>query len=261
MISEVCRIALEAGAKILEVREAAIAAVRFKDDLSPVTEADLAANECIVSQLAKLSDDPIVSEETSPRLEVGERFWLVDPLDGTKDFVAGKDSFVVNIGLVAKGVPILGVVFVPVLGELYWAERGKGAYKGLTFADGQKIENRRAGFELKALASGSHTSPRLQLFLEQSNIVTLERYGSALKLCRIAEGNADLYPRFGPTSEWDTAAGHAILNEAGCHLLSMSTGEPLGYGKSEFQNGGFVASRRNLDLTGQLRQLQQMTKK
>ncbi len=253
MISEVCRIAIEAGAKILELREAALAAVQFKADMSPVTEADLAANECIVTQLEKLSRDPIVSEETSPNLEVGDRFWLVDPLDGTKDFVAGKDSFVVNIGLVEKGVPILGVVFAPVLGELFWAQAGAGAYKGSEFKNGQKIENRRAGRELKALASGHHTSPRMRSFLEQNNIVSLERYGSALKLCRIAEGVADLYPRFGPTSEWDTAAGHAILNEAGCHLLAMSTGEPLAYRKANFQNEGFIASRRTLDLTEEIR--------
>lgn len=252
MLADLCRIAQEAGEKILEVRRSAVMGTRLKGDQSPVTQADLLANECIVTQLARLSSLPIVSEESSPDQAVGESFWLVDPLDGTKDFVAGKDSFVVNIGLIERGRPVLGVVYAPVSGELFWAEAGKGAYKGSLFTNGQRIFNRSQRVEFKALASGSLMTPRLQGFLDALHITHLQRYGSALKICRVAEGEADLYPRFGETHEWDTAAGHAILNEAGCKLVDMASGQELRYGKPGFLNGGFIVSRTDLDFVEKL---------
>jgi 3'(2'), 5'-bisphosphate nucleotidase len=247
-IEAISRIAVEAGEKIMEIRRTQREDVRYKADASPVTEADLAANEWIVTRLEMLDIAPIVSEESSPDIAVPDHFWLVDPLDGTKDFVAGKDTFVVNIALVEAGRPVLGVVFAPALGELFWAELGKGAYKGKAFSStATQIRNVSQRERLRVLASGSHMTPRLQSFIDLLQVEDLTRYGSALKMCRVAEGVADLYPRLGGTSEWDTAAGQMLLEESGCKTLDLTTGKTLRYGKPQFRNPGFVAARADLD--------------
>ncbi|MCM2280967.1 MAG: 3'(2'),5'-bisphosphate nucleotidase CysQ [Bdellovibrionaceae bacterium] len=250
MIEAVTRIAIEAGAEIMAIRRSTGPTVQIKADASPVTQADLAANERIVTQLKILQVAPIVSEESALPEVVPDRFWLVDPLDGTKDFIAGRDTFVVNIALVESGKPVLGVVYAPALDELFWAQKGQGAFKsaGLgTRTTVQRIQNTSTRDRFKVLASGSQMTPRLQAFIDALTIDELTRFGSALKMCRVAEGEADLYPRFGPTSEWDTAAGQVILEEANCKLVDMSTDLSLRYGKAGFRNPGFIACRADLD--------------
>lgn len=268
MVEAVAQIAVDAGTRIMQIRTAGAGnapSVRFKADASPVTEADLAANEIIVTRLERLGVAPIISEESvsdsasaTRSVPTRERmFWLVDPLDGTKDFIAGRDTFVVSIALIADGRPTLGLVYAPALGELFWAEAGRGSFKTLRpdVRDTVRVFNSSARQRLRVLASGSHISPRLQAFLDSLAVEDFHRYGSALKMCRVAEGAADLYPRFGPTSEWDTAAGQIILEEANCKLVEMATGATLRYGKPQFRNPGFVASRVDLDFTAALRPL------
>lgn len=256
MIDKVKELAIQAGKKIMELRDESLAAVNFKQDESPVTAADLASNSLIVEGLTKLAVAPVVSEEgilPSP----SDDFWLVDPLDGTKDFVAGKPSFIVNIALIKNRQPVLGVLYAPMTEELFWAEEGSGAYKSVTGSTSERIFNANDSSHLKVLASGSHMAARMREFLESLPLDSLERYGSALKMCRIAEGVADLYPRMGPTHEWDTAAGHVVLNEAGCKLLDVVTGEDLKYGKPGFLNGSFVVARKDIDILPQLRKLRE----
>jgi 3'(2'), 5'-bisphosphate nucleotidase len=249
MINEIIQIAQQAGEKIMDIRRANLNSVRYKADASPVTEADLASNEWIVTRLEKLGVAPIVSEETSPQISVPDRFWIVDPLDGTKDYVAGKDTFVVNIALIDGGYPVLGVIHAPALGETYWAQKGQGAFKSEAAVPTNpvRITNQRTETEYRVLASGSQTSERMQAFLDELPVSDLSRYGSALKMCRVAEGAADLYPRFGDTHEWDTAPGQIILEESRCKLVVLATGERLKYGKPTFLNPGFIASRADLD--------------
>ncbi len=255
MIEFITKIAVEAGEKIMEIRRSAGLSVRYKADASPVTEADLTANRHIVTHLESLRVAPIVSEESSPAVTVADTFWLVDPLDGTRDFVAGRDTFVVSIALVNGGAPVLGALYAPALGELFWAEKGKGAFKKEPTGSPKRIFNKSTRDKLRVLASGSQMTPSLQTFVDGLAVGELTRFGSALKMCRVAEGEADLYPRFGRTSEWDTAAGHILLEEAGCKLVDMATGLTLRYGKPEFSNPGFIACRAGLDFVETFRDL------
>lgn len=251
MIEDVVRLAEEAGQKILKYYFSGDWSVASKDDKSPLTQADLAANEILVRGLESLSKDKVISEESDPRdREPTERFWLVDPLDGTRDFVAKLDTFVVSIGLIENGYPIKGVIHSPVLGKTWWAEVGQGAWS----SDRERIQNRSERYDLIAAGSRSMPSERMQIFYDHFSIREVIRFGSALKFCRLGEGEVDLYPRFGPTYEWDTAAGQIIAEEAGCKVLDISTGERLKYAKPGLLNqGGFMASRADLDLLGPLR--------
>lgn len=251
MLDTVIGLAREAGEEILKIYRSGQWTVLTKGDDSPLTQADLAANTIIVPGLQKLDASiPVVSEESDPKtVKVGSRFWLVDPLDGTRDFIARTDTFVVSVGLVQDGYPVMGVIYAPVLGLMWWAEKGKGA-----FADGKRIFNNSKRSSLIAAGSRSMPSERMQMFYDHFSIQDVQRYGSALKFCRLAEGEVDLYPRFGQTSEWDTAGGQAIAEEAGCKVIEVTTGERLKYGKPEFlNNGGFMASRGDLDLVAPLR--------
>lgn len=228
--------------------------VRRKSDSSPVTKADADAERLILPVLATLAPAlPIVSEEAVeaggfPRL-VGGRFWLVDPLDGTKEFIARNGEFTVNIALIEDGRPVLGVVHLPALGLTYAGlcpEDGGGrALEAGAGADAHPIRARATPPEgAVVLASRSHgDSVRLAAFLAGLRISGQRVAGSALKFCVIAKGEADLYPRFGPTMEWDTAAGHAVLAAAGGTVETFA-GEPLAYGKPGFVNGPFVARGR-----------------
>lgn len=250
MIPEIVRLAREAGAEILKIYRSGAWTVSAKGDDSPLTQADLAANDIILAGLRDLSADPIVSEESDPHSVVtGERFWLVDPLDGTRDFVAKLDTFVVSIGLVENGRPILGVIHAPVFGETWWASRGEGAFR-----DGERIFNRSTREKLIAAGSRSIPSDRMKRFDEIFSIEEVRRFGSALKFCRLAEGQIDLYPRFGLIHEWDTAAGQIIAEEAGCKVIEISSGQVLGYGKPGLvHRGGFVASRADLEIVDRLK--------
>lgn len=246
MLEEIRQLAREAGEEIMKYYRAGNWTVSAKGDHSPLTQADLAANSILVSGLKSLTSEPIVSEESDPlSVKVGDRFWLVDPLDGTRDFVARLDTFVICIARVENGYPVFGLIHQPVTGETWWAEKGKGAFG----PNGQRLMNRETRKELIAAGSRSMPSERMKEFYKYFSIKEVRRYGSALKFCRLAEGDVDLYPRFGPTNEWDTAAGQIIAEEAGCKVIDLKTGERLKYGKPDFENrGGFMASRSDLDL-------------
>jgi 3'(2'), 5'-bisphosphate nucleotidase len=258
MQEDVCQLAEAAGREILRIYKQGNWTVTAKSDESPLTQADLAANAIIVPGLQGISRAPVVSEESDPLSmkvgdKLGDKFWLVDPLDGTRDFIARLDTFVVSIGLIENGYPIFGVVHSPVTGETWWAEKGRGAFG----PGGEKIfhSGRRDGRREKLIAAGSRSMPseRMQVFYDLFSIGEVQRYGSALKFCKLAQGDVDLYPRFGPTSEWDTAGGQIIAEEAGCKVIDLLTGQRLRYGKPNFANSGFVASREDLDIVGRLR--------
>lgn len=226
--------------------------VSAKSDESPLTQADLAANQILVTGLEKLTAETIVSEESDPKsMTVGRSFWLIDPLDGTRDFVSRLDSFVICIARIEDAEPVFGMIHAPVTGETWYAEKGGGCFG----PNGERVFNGERRTALIAAGSRSMPSDRMRIFYEHFSIQEVQRFGSALKFCRLAEGKVDLYPRFGPTSEWDTAAGQIICEEAGCKVLDIATGERLKYGKPAFENrGGFMASRADLDLIKPLKE-------
>ena len=220
--------------------------IEEKQDDSPVTKADKAANIVIVDALQKLFPQiPAVSEEgAKPVLEQGATFWLIDPLDGTKSFIKGLDEFTTNIALIENGQPVIGVLGVPAQKNIYKAILGQGAFK----REGENGEwkpihasAQRDEEGVRIVSSLSHRSPKLEAWLEQQGIKVKSRVGagSALKFGLVAEGKAELYPRIGPTMEWDTAAGHCIAQAAGCTMTTL-TGEPFLYGKQGYLNGGFL---------------------
>lgn len=245
LLLELSAIAVLAGQAILKIY-AQDFAVRQKSDESPVTEADEAAESIILELLKKMDPaTPIVSEEAAAKGLTpdhgGGRFWLVDPLDGTKEFVKRSGEFTVNIGLIEDGVPTQGVVLAPVLNQLFVGGRD-GAWKKDGDGPWMPIVCRPVPEEgLSVVASRSHGDPdKINAYLAGRKIAHLVKAGSSLKICRIAEGVADVYPRFGPTSEWDTAAGHAVLLGAGGRLETLD-GQPLRYGKDSILNPDFVA--------------------
>ena len=236
-----------AGSAILKIYQSNNFQIEAKKDKekSPITEADLVANAVIIKGLKDISDYPIVTEESDVEHKIRKKwkkFWLVDPLDGTKDFIAKKGGFTVNIALIINDKPVLGVVYAPVVKLTYWASRGKGAFK-----NGQKIFNNSKRKNLIGADSYFHSTKKTLEFFKRYNIKTVKKYGSALKICCLAEGKIDVYPRFNGTKEWDTAAGHIIANEAGCKLIDVITGEELTYNKENIKNNYFVASRMDLN--------------
>ena len=234
----------QAGEVIMEVY-ATDFAVRGKDDASPVTEADERAEAVILAGLAALTPDiPVIAEEAVAAGRVpaiGARFWLVDPLDGTKEFIKRNGEFTVNVALVEAGRPVLGVVLAPALGRLYAGAAGAGAF--VEDAQGRRpIRCRVPPAEgLTVVASRSHgDAAALDAFLAGRKVAHLVSAGSSLKLCLVAAGEADLYPRLGRTMEWDIAAGHAVLAAAGGRVTEID-GRPFGYAKAEFANPFFAA--------------------
>lgn len=234
------------AAHAIEAIRAAGCAVDEKRDGSPVTEADRVAEALIVEGLrAATPDIPVVAEEevaAGRLIECGALAWLVDPLDGTREFAAGRLEFTVNVGLIRNGRPWLGAVAIPAKGEMFRGIVGVGAWKQDASGD-RAIAVRRAPPEgLTVLASRHYQGdPKLAPFLEGRHVAEIIHIGSAEKFCRIAEGVADLYPRFGPTMEWDTAAPEAVLVAAGGRVLGFD-GMPLAYGRAGFLNPPFVAS-------------------
>lgn len=237
-------IAREAGREILTIRDRG-AAVRKKADSSLVTDADEVANQLIVTRMAAETPDiPIVAEESvadGDVPKVGSRFWLVDPLDGTREFVAGRDEFTVNIALIEAGRPTLGVVGIPVRDEIYLGVKGKGAWYAVGDRPRQEIRARNVPPSGRvAVATRSHGNPETDAWLKKEHIAESVRAGSSVKFCLLAAGKADVYPRFGRTMEWDTAAGHAVLSAAGGRVETLD-GEELTYGKDGFENPHFIA--------------------
>ncbi|PWU76898.1 3'(2'),5'-bisphosphate nucleotidase [Ochrobactrum sp. POC9] len=246
--------ALEAGRVIMK-HYANGCAVQSKKDSSPVTEADRDAEAVILAALASVVPDiPVVAEEevAAGRLpsQLGRRFLLVDPLDGTREFLLRNGDFTVNIGLIEDGAPVLGIVYAPVRNRLFIGN-GDGAEEITTTKD-HAIGTRRGiavrvhGAERLAVCSRSHKNPETEKFLDENRISSCVSIGSSLKFCLIASGEADIYPRFGPTMEWDTAAGDAVLRAAG-GLTTTFEGVPLSYGQranegvAGFANPNFVA--------------------
>jgi 3'(2'), 5'-bisphosphate nucleotidase len=240
-------LALRAGARILEIRARGFE-VKHKEDRSVVTEADHAAEAIIVTGLrAAQPDIPVIAEEevAAGRITTASaQFWLVDPLDGTREFSSGSDEFAVNIGLVRHGRPILGVVGVPATGELFGGIVGQGAWRLVGQTRTVVVARLPPHEGLTVLASRHHGSGRqLDEFLAGKQIARTLNFGSSLKFCRLAEGVADLYPRFGRTMEWDTCSPQAVLEAAGGHVSTLD-GAPLGYGKPGWENPHFICTGR-----------------
>ncbi len=229
--------------------------VTTKADHSPVTEADALAEKVIVAGLqARWPNTPILAEEAAAAGHIpalGQRFFLVDPLDGTKEFTSRNGEFTVNIALIENGRPTMGVVYAPAIKHIYWGENGLGAgfstldlHDDLSTTTWQNLEVRTPPADgLTVVASRSHMDAATTDYLQSRNVKTLTSAGSSLKFCLIAKGEADLYPRFGRTMEWDTGAGQAVLEAAGGKVCDVN-GSELRYGKAErgFDNPAFVAS-------------------
>lgn len=240
-------IAREAGAAIMEVYGADFS-VDTKDDRSPLTAADLAAHRIIQRGLSQMTPGvPVLSEEGAnidwATRRQWTRYWLVDPLDGTREFIKRNGEFTVNIALIEHGVPVLGIVYAPVLDYLVHAQRDAGCWLRDS-ASGQDMRlttQRPAPAPLRVAASRSHLDERTARALEIIGEHERQAMGSSLKFCRIAEGCADVYPRFGPTSEWDTAAGQCVLEAAGGAVLDLA-GKPFRYNRGEsLLNPDFIA--------------------
>lgn len=245
-LNELCRIAQKAGDVILTHYKQPID-VQRKDDNSPVTQADLAAHRVIVDMMQPLTPDiPVISEESKSHAieDVSKPFWLVDPLDGTKSFIRGTDEFTVNIGLIENGTPTIGIIYIPVTGEMYYAAVGLGAWRQGNDGVVTKITTRGVPQDgYVAVVSHSHLDEKTEGFLDKLTVSDRSPAASSLKFCRVAEGAADVYPRFGPTMEWDSAAGHAIVVAAGGRV-EKPDGSMFDYGKvtgdKPLLNGPFI---------------------
>ena len=244
MIEKIIKIAEMAGKVILSYYSNDQVDMSLKKDKSPVTEADIASNRFIVNELESNFYYPILTEESPVPYNIRKswsKFWLVDPLDGTKDFIVKNGEFTINIALIDQQRPILGVINIPALGLTYWAESSKGAYK-----NGSKIFNKSNRKNLIGADSRFHSTNETRKFFKKNNIEKVVKYGSSLKLCKLAEGKIDIYPRLNGTKEWDTAASEIILQEAGCSLVSYPHKRSLVYNKAKVTNPFFVASRNEL---------------
>lgn len=243
-LEQIITIALEAGSKIMDIyhNEDFSKIVDFKADNSPLTLADKESNLIIERGLTELSSIPFLSEEGRD-IPYEERkdwncFWIVDPLDGTKEFIKRNGQFTVNIALVEHSKPVIGVIYAPAFDLLYYARKGGGAFKrekGKSFA----LSTNKKDKDWIAVGSGSHASPEENEVLKQYPVVQSIPMGSSLKFCVLAEGKGDIYYRYGPTMEWDTAAGQAILENSGGKVLDVNH-QPFTYNKKSLTNGSFL---------------------
>ena len=249
--------ALQAGKAILEIYHSGEFDVEIKGDNSPLTKADKASHNVIISYLNK-TNIPVLSEEgrdiTYEERKKWSHLWIVDPIDGTKEFIKRNGEFTVNIALIENQKPILGVIFVPAIGELYFSTKEMGAFKvgvNLELFDvdaliekASKIPFEREDKTFTIVASRSHMSPETEAYVQQMKDkhgeVNLISKGSSLKLCMVAEGQADCYPRFAPTMEWDTAAGQAICEHAGFQVIDWGTKNQMLYNRSKLLNNWFL---------------------
>ena len=241
-LNKIVNIAKEAGDAIMEIYKKDFK-IEYKDDKSPLTEADTKSNEIICKALVELYPNiPILSEENKevPYLDRKdwEYYWCIDPIDGTKEFIKKNDEFTVNIALIHKNIPVLGVVYAPAIDTMYYAKSGTGAFK-----NGTKLPIKRDDNKLIIVASKSHMSEETQKFIddiETNKKKELISMGSSLKLCLVSDGSADIYPRLAPTMEWDTAAADAIVRESGKMTYSKENDKPLIYNKENLLNPWFV---------------------
>ncbi len=249
---EILNISVDAGEVILNYYNENVDVI-YKDDESPLTKADLASHKIISDSIKKITPDiPILSEEEFIDWKIRKKwkkYWLIDPLDGTKEFIKKNDEFTVNIALIENNRPILGVIYTPALNELFYSIKNFGSYKILTkkklntLKEAKRISiNKKKSNKIKIVGSRSHSNPILDKWVNKNfNEFDILQKGSSLKFCLIAEGSADIYPRFGPTSEWDIAAGHIILEEAGGKLKSIDNKEILYNEKENILNPDFFA--------------------
>ncbi|MEO9823663.1 MAG: 3'(2'),5'-bisphosphate nucleotidase CysQ [Paracoccaceae bacterium] len=250
LVSAMRRLSIEAGRAIMDVYARDDLGVRAKADASPVTEADEAADAIISAGLrAEFPNVALVTEEQSKTHSLSaDTFLIVDPLDGTKEFVKRRGDFTVNIALVEKGIPTLGVVYAPAKGRMFLtAVDGYVSEETGNFGLDQQGETRRVGVAdpdataLRVVASKSHRDQSTDDYIAKYPVASTVSAGSSLKFCLVAVGEADFYPRLGPTMEWDTAAGHAVLSAAGGHVVDRETHKALEYGKPGFRNSHFLA--------------------
>ncbi|MCR9172300.1 MAG: 3'(2'),5'-bisphosphate nucleotidase CysQ [bacterium] len=260
LLETAIKAAIDAGIRIMEIYDTDDFGVDFKSDNTPLTRADIASHNIIMSYL-KDTKIPVLSEEgrSIPYEERKNwnRLWIVDPIDGTKEFIKRNGEFTVNIALIENQRPIAGVVLVPALGELYFSSTEVGSFKTMNLAKNRSLQERISDAELLPLAasgrpytvvaSRSHLTGETAEFIQtleekHGEVATLSK-GSSLKLCMVAEGSADAYPRFAPTMEWDTAAGQAICNHSGCTVINWDTKQPLLYNRAELLNPWFLVER------------------
>lgn len=241
----------EAGEAILSIYGSGFS-VEQKTDRSPVTAADRISHDIMTGFLRKNYSLPILSEE-GKNIPYEERkqwdtFWLVDPLDGTKEFIGRNGEFTVNVALIRQGLPVMGLIYVPVKDTLYYAVKDKGSFKR---ENGREVrlplDQKRHG--VTVVGSRSHSTPEFDAFVQQLRSrhqdLNFVSAGSSLKFCLVAEGAADLYPRLGPTMEWDTAAGQMIVEEAGGSVLNAEMSQPLHYNKADLRNPHFIVQGRS----------------
>lgn len=251
--------AIEAGNHIMYIYDNEDFEIDFKEDKSPLTKADIESHEIICSALMK-TEIPVLSEEGKDipynTRKNWDRLWIVDPIDGTKEFIKKNGEFTVNIALVEHGVPILGVIYVPALKKLYYSSKDKGSFifndckKGTDsqkiFSDSQKLPLKIKSRNYTVVASKSHRSEETDIYIksletDNGSIDTISK-GSSLKICMVAEGSADCYPRFAPTMEWDTAAGHAIAKYAGKKFIDWETKSEMTYNRQNLLNNWFLVN-------------------
>ncbi|MDF1796129.1 MAG: 3'(2'),5'-bisphosphate nucleotidase CysQ [Coxiellaceae bacterium] len=248
--ASVCDIARQAGVAIMDYYQQGkdVLNPQKKGDQSPVTEADIAAHQVIADGLQQLAPEiPVLSEEgdLTRSYEIRkkwQRYWLIDPLDGTRGFIAGLPEFSVNIALIEKHQPIMGVIYSPVDQEMYGGLQGQGAFKQLPGEEQKTIKTKVINWDRVVVATGHYHNPKRLAGL-LADQVKYERLAlnSSLKFCKLAEGSADVYPRFGPTSEWDTAAGQCILEAAGGCVVDLSGQSMIYNAKASLENSAFVA--------------------
>lgn len=244
-LEQLKKLVVDAGAAILKIYQSDNFDIELKSNNSPVTKADLAAHNVLVEGLSTITPDiPVMSEEDDSSLVVSKNnqlYWLIDPLDGTKEFINKSDEFTVNLALINNHKPVFGFVGIPALDALYWGGKGHGSFKSANNTSFRSIHVKKTSDVTKVFASKSHLNPETETFIHSlPGEIELVQAGSSLKFLRIAEGMADIYPRLAPTCEWDTAAAHAVLEGAGGSVTQVD-GSELRYGKTNILNPYFVA--------------------
>jgi 3'(2'), 5'-bisphosphate nucleotidase len=249
-IEEILPVVIEAGNAVMEIYKQSFK-VELKDDRSPLTKADKRSNEILIKRLQNLYPEiPFITEESKhthfEQRRAWEYLWLIDPLDGTKEFIKHNGEFTINVALIRRGEPVLGVIYVPDKNIIYYSKEGNGSFKMDVSGSTQQIYARKkpALSKLVVVGSRSHASDDLYKFIKQQELkydnVELISRGSSLKFCLVAEGLADLYLRTGPTMEWDTAAGHAVVIESGKQVYHYRSNEILRYNKENLRNDWFI---------------------
>lgn len=241
LVNRVVQLARKAGYAVLDIYNSSDFDVKYKTDSSPLTKADSSSHKVIVEGLAEICSAPILSEE-GERIDYTtrsgwQRYWLIDPLDGTKEFIKRNGEFTINIALIEKGMPKLGVVYAPAKDLMYYGVHGGRAYKmtngGLTSVEIHPSTPPKASARWRIVGSRSHESIGFKAFVAKFSCFETVTLGSSLKLCLVADGSADVYPRLGPTCEWDTAAAQAVVEAAGGMVVDAETLQPLRYNQKE----------------------------